>query len=86
MHGLSFSSLLIPFLWTNLQMAPTVELPVDGLSYRGCAQMLYNILEDLCVPTKQVVMEGCQIILLIDDQELKYLFRLYMLLWMNSYG
>ena len=32
------------------------------------------------------VMEGCQIILLIDDQEPKYLFRLCMLLWMNSYG
>ena len=32
------------------------------------------------------VMEGYQIILLIDDQELEYLFRLCILLWMNSYG
>jgi hypothetical protein len=32
------------------------------------------------------VMEGYQIILLTDDQELKYLFRLCMLLWINSYG
>jgi hypothetical protein len=32
------------------------------------------------------VMEGYQIILLTDDKELKYLFRLCMLLWMNSYG
>ena len=35
-------------------MAPAVELPVDGLSYRGFAQMLYDILEELGVPTKQV--------------------------------
>ena len=53
MHGLSFSSLLIPFLLTDLQMAPAVELPVDGLSYWGCAQMLYDVLEELGVPTKQ---------------------------------
>ena len=52
MHGLSFSSLLIPFLWTDLQMALVVELPIDGLSYRGFAQMLYNILKELGVPTK----------------------------------
>jgi hypothetical protein len=32
------------------------------------------------------VSEGCQIILLINDQELKYLFQLCILLWMNSYG
>ena len=32
------------------------------------------------------VMEGYQIILLTNDQELKYLFRLCILLWMNSYG
>jgi hypothetical protein len=32
------------------------------------------------------VMEDYQIILLTDDQELKYLFQLCMLLWMNSYG
>ena len=32
------------------------------------------------------VMDSCQIILLIDDQELEYLFRLCILLWMNSYG
>ena len=37
MHGLSFSSPLIPFLWTDLQTAPAVELPIDGLSYRGFA-------------------------------------------------
>ena len=49
MHGLSFSSPLIPFLWTDLQTAPAVELPSDGLSYRGFAQMLYNVLEELGV-------------------------------------
>jgi hypothetical protein len=32
------------------------------------------------------VLEGYQIILLINDQEPKYLFWLRMLLWMNSYG
>jgi hypothetical protein len=32
------------------------------------------------------VMEGCKIILLINDQKPKYLFWLCMLLWMNSYG
>jgi hypothetical protein len=30
-------------------------------------------------------MDGCQIILLINDQEPEYLFWLCMLLWMNSY-
>ena len=54
MHGLSFSSLLIPFLWTDLQVAPAFELPIDGLSYRGFAQMLYDVLEELGVPTEQV--------------------------------
>ena len=54
MHGLSFSCLLFPFLLTDLQMAPAVELPVDGLSYWGCAQMLYDVLEELGVPTEQV--------------------------------
>jgi hypothetical protein len=32
------------------------------------------------------VMEGYQIILLTNDQELKYLFRLCILLWTNLYG
>ena len=35
-------------------MAPAVELPVDGLSYQGFAQMLYDVLEELGVPTEQV--------------------------------
>ena len=35
-------------------MARAVELPVDDLSYKGFAQMLYDILEELGVPTKQV--------------------------------
>ena len=35
-------------------MVPTIELPVDGLSYRGFAQMLYNILEEVGVPTKKI--------------------------------
>ena len=35
-------------------MAPAVELPVDGLSYWVFAQMLYNVLEELGVPTEQV--------------------------------
>jgi hypothetical protein len=33
-------------------MAPTVELPVDSLSYRGFTRMLHDILEELGVPTK----------------------------------
>jgi hypothetical protein len=32
------------------------------------------------------VSEGYQIILFINDQEPKYLFRLCILLWMNLYG
>jgi hypothetical protein len=32
------------------------------------------------------VMKVCQIILLIDDQKPKYLFRLCMLSWINSHG
>ena len=35
-------------------MALAVELLVDGLSYRGFAQILYNILEELGDPTMQV--------------------------------
>ena len=35
-------------------MALAVELSVDGLSYRGFAQMLYDVLEELGVPTEQV--------------------------------
>ena len=35
-------------------MVPAVELLVDSLSYRGFAQMLYDIVEELGVPTKQV--------------------------------
>ena len=54
MHGLSFSSLLIPFFWTKLQMAPEVELPIDGLGYRGFAQMLNDVLKELGIPTKHV--------------------------------
>ena len=33
-------------------MAPVVELLVDSLSYWGFAQMLYDVLEELGVPTK----------------------------------
>jgi hypothetical protein len=35
-------------------MAPALELPVDGLSYCGFAQMLYDILDELCVLTEQI--------------------------------
>ena len=35
-------------------MAPAVELPIDGLSYRGFAQMLYDVLEELGVPTEWI--------------------------------
>ena len=35
-------------------MALVVKLPIDGLSYQGFAQMLYDVLEELGVPTKQV--------------------------------
>jgi hypothetical protein len=34
-------------------MAPAVDLPIDGLSYHGFAQMLYDILNELGVPTEQ---------------------------------
>jgi len=33
-------------------MAPAIELAIDGLSYRGFAWMLYDILVVLGVPTK----------------------------------
>ena len=35
-------------------MVPIVELPIDGLSYKGFAHVLYDILEELGVPTEQV--------------------------------
>jgi hypothetical protein len=35
-------------------MAPVVELPVDGLAYRGFATMLYDMLDSLSVPTEQI--------------------------------
>jgi hypothetical protein len=35
-------------------MAPVVELPVDRLAYRGFAMILYNMLDSLGVPTKQI--------------------------------
>jgi hypothetical protein len=34
----------------NLQMAPVVELLVDGLAYRGFAMILYDVLDSLGVP------------------------------------
>ena len=37
-----------------MQIAPVVELPVDGLSYKGFAQMLYDVLEELGVPIEQI--------------------------------
>jgi hypothetical protein len=43
-----------PVLIVDLQMAPAVELPIDGLSYRGFAQMLYDVLDELGVPTEQI--------------------------------
>ena len=49
----SFSNLLIHF-WMDLQMAPIVELRVDGLIYKGFAQVLYDVLKELGVPTEQV--------------------------------
>jgi hypothetical protein len=38
----------------NLQMAPVVELPMDGLAYRGFATILYDVLDSLGVPTEQI--------------------------------
>ena len=35
-------------------MTLVVELPVDSLSYRDFAQMLYDVLEELGVPTEQI--------------------------------
>jgi len=35
-------------------MAPVVELPVDGLAYRGFATILYDILDSLGVPTEEI--------------------------------
>ena len=34
-------------------MALAVELPIDDLSYRGFAQMLYDVLDELGVPIEQ---------------------------------
>jgi hypothetical protein len=48
------TSVYYPVLTVDLQMAPTVELSVDGLSYRGFAQILYDVLDKLGVPTEQV--------------------------------
>ena len=35
-------------------MAPVVELPVDGLAYRGFATILYDVLDSLGVPTEKI--------------------------------
>jgi hypothetical protein len=35
-------------------MVPIVELPVDGLAYRGFAMILYDVLDSLGVPTEQI--------------------------------
>ena len=35
-------------------MAPTIELPLDGLSYKVFAQMLYDVLEELGLPTEWI--------------------------------
>ena len=35
-------------------MAPVVELPVDGLAYRGFATILYDVLDLLGVPTEKI--------------------------------
>jgi hypothetical protein len=37
-----------------LQIAPVVELPIDGLAYRGFAMILYDMLDSLGVPTEQI--------------------------------
>jgi hypothetical protein len=41
-----------PIFMVDLQMAPTVELSVDGMSYHGFAQVLYDVLDELGVPTE----------------------------------
>jgi hypothetical protein len=38
----------------KLQMAPVVELPMDGLAYHGFAMILYDVLDSLGVPTEQI--------------------------------
>jgi hypothetical protein len=48
------TSVYYPVLIVDLQMAPTVELSINGLSYRGFAQILYDILDKLGVPTEQI--------------------------------
>jgi hypothetical protein len=35
-------------------MTPAIELPVDGLSYSGFAQMMYDVLDELGVPTEWI--------------------------------
>jgi hypothetical protein len=35
-------------------MASIVELPIDGLSYRGFVQVLGDVLEELGVPTERI--------------------------------
>jgi hypothetical protein len=38
----------------KLQMAPVVELPVDGLAYHGFTTILYDILNSLGVPIEKI--------------------------------
>jgi hypothetical protein len=35
-------------------MAPAIELFVDGLSYLGFTRMLYDVLDELGVPTERI--------------------------------
>jgi hypothetical protein len=54
MHGLPLFYSVDPILWNDLQMAPAVELFVDGLSYGGFAWVLHDILEKFGVPREQI--------------------------------
>jgi hypothetical protein len=57
------------------------------LCLRGIHLLVCTVIPQLLILILGIdlyVMEGYQIILLIGDQEVKHLFRLCILLWMNS--
>jgi hypothetical protein len=37
-----------------MQTAPVVELPMDGLAYRGFASILYDVLDSLGVSIEKI--------------------------------
>ena len=77
------------------RFAPNIKIIGHGIIHTLCLY-LCGIHPLVCMVIPQLlililgvdlyILEGHQIILLIDDQEPQYLFWLCILLWMNSYG